>query len=461
MALSLRFRRVQSLASALINHQRTFSAAISSPPALSSATVDPLNPRLSLDQPNHHRVPFQSRNFMSSSVRLSSARSSIRSNNNNNDEIGPDTILFEGCDYNHWLITMDFPKDPAPTREEMIETYLQTLAKVVGSYEEAKKKMYSFSTTTYHGFQCLVTEEMSEKFKGLPGVVFVLPDSYIDPVNKEYGGDKYDNGVITPRPPPVQYGRQGGRYGDRNRDFNRNRPRGPMPNPQGNPAYGNQGPMYGDTRNFGQQNPQMQPKYGPGVGDRQDPMPMNNAPGGRGPMPSYQGSYGQNDRGYNNPQGGVPVEQRDLRGDNRNYSPQQGATYGQGGGNYGTGGNFGQGAWGNYGQGGSGGGNFGQGAGGNYGQGPASGGNFGQGAGGNYGQGPAAGGNFGPAAGGNYGQGVGEVHRQEPGSGHGQNYYPGHGEDGGFSETEQRGNMQGGQRNYAAPTHAGTDQGRY
>lgn len=86
-------------------------------------------------------------------------------------------------------------------------------------------------------------------------------------------GDKYDNGVITPRPPPVQYGRQGGRYGDRNRDFNRNRPRGPMPNPQGNPAYGNQGPMYGDTRNFGQQNPQMQPKYGPGVGDRRDPMP--------------------------------------------------------------------------------------------------------------------------------------------------------------------------------------------
>lgn len=23
---------------------------------------------------------------------------------------------------------------------------------------------------------------------GLPGVVFILPDSYIDPVNKEYGG---------------------------------------------------------------------------------------------------------------------------------------------------------------------------------------------------------------------------------------------------------------------------------
>lgn len=81
--------------------------------------------------------------------------------------------------------------------------------------EEAKKRMYALSTTTYQGFQAVMTEEMSEKFhgslyrlsifqfllpidyeifvtqffgSGLPGVFFVLPDSYIDPVNKEYGG---------------------------------------------------------------------------------------------------------------------------------------------------------------------------------------------------------------------------------------------------------------------------------
>ncbi|WZZ47996.1 hypothetical protein YC2023_048103 [Brassica napus] len=34
-----------------------------------------------------------------------------------------------------------------------------------------------------------MTEEQSEKFKGLPGVVFTLHDSYIDDVKKEYGGD--------------------------------------------------------------------------------------------------------------------------------------------------------------------------------------------------------------------------------------------------------------------------------
>lgn len=32
--------------------------------------------------------------------------------------------------------------------------------------EEAKKNMYAFSTTTYTGFQCTVSEEVSEKFKG-------------------------------------------------------------------------------------------------------------------------------------------------------------------------------------------------------------------------------------------------------------------------------------------------------
>ncbi|XP_062118552.1 meiotic nuclear division protein 1 homolog [Humulus lupulus] len=55
------------------------------------------------------------------------------------------------------------------------------------SYGRGKKKIYACSTTTYTGFQAVMTEEESEKFYGLPGVIFVLSDSYIDPQNKEYG----------------------------------------------------------------------------------------------------------------------------------------------------------------------------------------------------------------------------------------------------------------------------------
>ncbi|XP_031501340.1 multiple organellar RNA editing factor 9, chloroplastic [Nymphaea colorata] len=140
-----------------------------------------------------------------------------------------ETILLPGCDYNHWLIVMEFPKDPAPTREQMIQTYLDTLATVLGSMEEAKKNMYAFSTTTYTGFQCTVDEETSEKFKGLPGVLWVLPDSYIDVKNKDYGGDKYINGEIIPCKYPTYQPKQrsGSKY--ESRRYVRRRDNAPPP----------------------------------------------------------------------------------------------------------------------------------------------------------------------------------------------------------------------------------------
>jgi len=33
--------------------------------------------------------------------------------------------------------------------------------------EEAKQRMYACSTTTYQGFQAIMTEQESEKFKGI------------------------------------------------------------------------------------------------------------------------------------------------------------------------------------------------------------------------------------------------------------------------------------------------------
>ncbi|KAJ4722119.1 multiple organellar RNA editing factor 3, mitochondrial-like [Melia azedarach] len=127
-----------------------------------------------------------------------------------------ETILLDGCDYEHWLIVMEFPNDAKPTEEEMINAYVKTLAAVVGSEEEAKKKIYSVCTTTYTGFGALISEELSYKVKGLPGVLWVLPDSYLDVPNKDYGGDLYIDGKVIHRP---QY-----RFTDRQQN-NRNRPR--------------------------------------------------------------------------------------------------------------------------------------------------------------------------------------------------------------------------------------------
>ncbi|CAH2046437.1 unnamed protein product, partial [Thlaspi arvense] len=110
----------------------------------------------------------------------------------------------EGCDFNHWLITMDFPKENPPSREEMISIFEQTCAKGLGiSLEEAKKKIYAICTTSYQGFQATMTIGEVEKFRDLAGVQYIIPDSYVDVENKVYGGDKYENGVITPGPVPV------------------------------------------------------------------------------------------------------------------------------------------------------------------------------------------------------------------------------------------------------------------
>ncbi|PWZ19684.1 Multiple organellar RNA editing factor 5, mitochondrial [Zea mays] len=112
--------------------------------------------------------------------------------------------LFPGCDYEHWLIVMDKPGGEGATKQQMIDCYIQTLAKVLGSEEEAKKKIYNVSCERYFGFGCEIDEETSNKLEGLPGVLFVLPDSYVDPEYKDYGAELLVNGEIVQRPPERQ-----------------------------------------------------------------------------------------------------------------------------------------------------------------------------------------------------------------------------------------------------------------
>ncbi|XVF67674.1 hypothetical protein PTKIN_Ptkin10aG0140500 [Pterospermum kingtungense] len=396
---------------------------------------------------------FQSRWFRSSGGPLSSPKQYKLYKEG--DVITDDTVLFEGCDYNHWLIVVDFPKDNKPPPEEMVRTYENICAQGLGiSVEEAKKRIYACSTTTYEGFQVVMSEEESEKFNNVPGVVFVLPDSYIDPVNKEYGGDKYENGVITPRPPPIQYRNQGGsgkfRQNRRNPDAPRYERQGnAMPNQQGSPPYNQQGYVQGDGRNY--RPPQNYPSQQNYV---HQPTVNNRDYAPRGSDPSYQGGYSQGGQGnYNSqerrdfPQGGqrdyMPPEQRGFRGgDQRNTVPSQGGNHGQGP-SSGDGQNFGQWANPGYGQ------NSGQGATPGYGQ------SYGQGSNPGYGQSYGQGSN--PGYDQNYPGASGAGQRANPGYGQ---TYPGHGAGEGFSQAEQR-NVQGEQIPFGSTGQGGGQQGRY
>ncbi|AEE32913.1 hypothetical protein AT1G53260 [Arabidopsis thaliana] len=62
-------------------------------------------------------------------------------------------------------------------------------------------KIYSVSHKCYFAFGALVSEDLSHKIKELPKVKWVLPDSYLDGKNKDYGGEPFIDGKAVPYDP--------------------------------------------------------------------------------------------------------------------------------------------------------------------------------------------------------------------------------------------------------------------
>lgn len=112
--------------------------------------------------------------------------------------------LFPGCDFKHWIVVVDKPGGAGTPKKELISSYIQTLAKVLHSEEEAIKRIYNVSCESYLGFGCEIDEKTSNMLEASPDVLFVLPDSYVDPEYKDYGGELLVNGEIVERSPERQ-----------------------------------------------------------------------------------------------------------------------------------------------------------------------------------------------------------------------------------------------------------------
>ncbi|KAM0934795.1 hypothetical protein DsansV1_C30g0214241 [Dioscorea sansibarensis] len=271
-----------------------------------------------------------------------------------------ETILLDGCDFEHWLVVME-PPDPSLTRDEIIDYYVKTLAKVVGSEEEARMKLYSVSTKHYFAFGCLVSEELSYKIKALDKVRWVLPDSYLDVKNKDYGGEPVIDGVPVPYDPKYheewvrnnaranERSRRNDRPRDRSRNFERRReniqsfqnrdaspmtpnmpPREPL-NMAGMHGPGNQNPMPSSPGNYpppssdGRGLPSgPAPQGGGSQGFQGGPAGGNipSGPGHAGPGPVYQGGspgYQGGNRGYPGSSSGYQGGGSGYQGVNQGY----------------------------------------------------------------------------------------------------------------------------------------------
>ncbi|XP_052178289.1 multiple organellar RNA editing factor 8, chloroplastic/mitochondrial isoform X2 [Diospyros lotus] len=216
----------------LITAKHTISSAVSRsytslslstlPTSVSSASILRLRPLVAVSA-HFHRLSPGTATIRGYATRQSS--SSLNDPNPNWSNRPPkETILLDGCDFEHWLIVMEKPEGD-PTRDEIIDSYIKTLATVVGSEEEARMKIYSVSTRHYFAFGALVSEELSYKIKELPKVRWVLPDSYLDVKNKDYGGEPFINGQAVPYDPKYheEWVRNNARANERNRRNDRPR----------------------------------------------------------------------------------------------------------------------------------------------------------------------------------------------------------------------------------------------
>ncbi|MBA0609315.1 hypothetical protein Godav_021389, partial [Gossypium davidsonii] len=114
----------------------------------------------------------------------------------------------EGCgDHKLCLITFEFREKPS--LEEKIDFYVKTFASIVGSEEEAKRRIYAVGgrLTRYTGFRAVMSEEMAYELEnwryvclGLPFVEGVYRDSEVEYDEDFEGGHLLVDGKVVLRP---------------------------------------------------------------------------------------------------------------------------------------------------------------------------------------------------------------------------------------------------------------------
>ncbi|KAM3685161.1 hypothetical protein ACJW31_11G097400 [Castanea mollissima] len=100
-------------------------------------------------------------------------------------------------DNHHWMVLMEEPPHGVNSKPQVIEYYVKTLERVLGSEKDAQRCIYDASWDTHFGFCCDIDEETSRELAGLPGVLSVRPDPDYSSVKKDCSSSSIQSNYLS------------------------------------------------------------------------------------------------------------------------------------------------------------------------------------------------------------------------------------------------------------------------
>ncbi|XWS56860.1 hypothetical protein CRYUN_Cryun09bG0121800 [Craigia yunnanensis] len=87
---------------------------------------------------------------------------------------------------NHWMVLIANPPEGFNSKPQIIDYYVNTLERVLGTEKDAQMCIYDASCDTHFGFCCHIDEQASRELACLPEVLLVKPDPDYNSEKKNY-----------------------------------------------------------------------------------------------------------------------------------------------------------------------------------------------------------------------------------------------------------------------------------
>ncbi|CAN7106223.1 unnamed protein product [Brassica rapa subsp. narinosa] len=141
------------------------------------------SPSLTLNNPSSSFSPnikfgtFR-KNYISSSSHLVYSSSAVSAPSSSSSTLSRNT---------YWMVVLDKPPQGVSSKSDIVDYYVEILAKVLGNEKDAQMSIYDASFDTHFGFCCHIDEEASRQLARLPEVLSVRPEAGYSSGNKNYG----------------------------------------------------------------------------------------------------------------------------------------------------------------------------------------------------------------------------------------------------------------------------------